>query len=301
MDYKKIIKSQNLRFKILKFLSWIPDRTMIKIQYRIKTGRKLNLKNPKRFSEKLQWYKLNYRNPLMTICADKYKVREYLESKKLSYILNELYGVYDSVEEIEFEKLPNKFILKTTNGSKTNIICKDKEKLNIEQTKKVLNEYLNRKGKSAGREWAYDNIEPKIVCEKLLDMNSYGDLPDYKFFCFNGKVYFSYIIIDRFLPAGEKLGIFDLEGKQLPYYRCDVDKLSTKVKIPESYKEMIKIATKIAKDFPHVRVDFYDQNGKIVFGELTFYDGSGYMKYSPDSFDFDIGEKFEIEGIKWPK
>ena len=130
MNYKKIIKSQNLRFKILNCFSWVPDKLMVKIQYKIKTGRKLNLNNPTRFTEKLQWYKLYYRNQVMHKCVDKYEVREYVKSKKLEKILNELYGVYDKPEEIDFEKLPKKFVVKTSAGSggQNVFICNDKNK-----------------------------------------------------------------------------------------------------------------------------------------------------------------------------
>ena len=185
INYKKIIKSQRLRFKILNLLSWIPDKTMIKIQYRIKTGRKLNLKNPERFTEKLQWYKLYYRNPLMKKCADKYEVREYVKSKGLDSILNELYGVYDRPEEIDFDKLPNKFVIKTTDGSGGNniIICNNKKKLNIDNTiKKIKNWQKNNIKKPAGREWCYEGLKSKIICEKLLSRDERNDLPDYKFF-----------------------------------------------------------------------------------------------------------------------
>ena len=133
MDHKSLIKNRNTRLKILSLLNWIPDKYMVKLQYRIKTGRKLNLKNPRRYTEKLQWYKLYHRDPLMAQCADKYAVHEYVKSKGLENILNEIYEVYDDVNYIDFEKLPNQFVLKKTNGGGGNdvIICKDKSKLNI--------------------------------------------------------------------------------------------------------------------------------------------------------------------------
>src|SRR5690625_4768072 len=185
-----------MRFKILDLLRFIPDKYMIELQYFIKTGRKLNLKNPKRFTEKLQWYKLFYRDPLMTKCADKYQVREYVKERGHGDILIPNYGVYSNAREIDFESLPDKFILKTNNSSKTNIICKDKSTLNIGETIKVLNSWINKRPVHLGREWAYYDIEPKIICEKLLidESNNTGELNDYKFFCFNGQA--EYIWVD---------------------------------------------------------------------------------------------------------
>lgn len=297
MDYKKIIKNQELRFKILKLLSFIPDKKMIKLQYRIKTGRKLNLKNPQRYTEKIQWYKLNYRNPKMTQCADKFEVRQYVKKKGLEKILNKIYGVYNSAEEINFEELPNKFVLKTTNSSHTNIFCEDKHKLDIKETIEKLNKYLHKEGKkSMGREWAYDNVKPRIICEQFLPKDKNNDLPDYKFFCFNGKAEYIYVIKNRTIDKAD-LGIFDLNFKQLPYYRTDENKLKISIEKPKRFDEMLEIAEKLSEDFPHVRVDLYNVDGRIYFGELTFYDGSGYQRYEPDEFDFILGEKFKIEDI----
>lgn len=292
MDYKKIIPGQKLRLKILGLTDFIPDKAMINLQYKISTGRKLNLENPQRFTEKLQWYKLNYRNPLMTKCSDKYNVREYIISKGYGDILVPLYGVYENAEDIDFDKLPNKFVLKTTNGSHTNILCKDKSKLDREATIKILNEWLNKRSSKLGREWSYYDIKPRIICEKYLDKDENDDLIDYKFFCFNGEPFCLYIIVERYLEHGIKLGIYDLEFNKLNYKRSDIPDMTTYAVKPKNFEKMVEIAKDLSRDFPHVRVDFYNVNGQIYFGELTFYDGSGYKGYSPDDFDFILGEKF---------
>ena len=297
MDYKKIIKSQNLRFKILNLLSWVPDKTMVKLQYRIKTGRKLNLKNPQRFTEKLQWYKLYYRNPIMHQCVDKYEVRKYVESKGLKSILNELYGVYDKPEDIDFEKLPDKFVIKTTAGSggQNILICDDKSKLDIEETKKKLKYWLKlNPKKSFGREWAYEGTKNRIIVEKLLEPSN-KDLVDYKFFCFNGKCQYLYIISNRKLGESAELGIYDKSFNKIDAYRCDEKKQINKFDKPKNFDKMIKYAEKLSNEFPHVRVDFYNIDGTIYFGEMTFYDGSGYMKYDPDEFDCEICLFFNIQ------
>lgn len=292
MDYKKIIPSQRIRLKILKLADIIPDKLMIKLQYRIATGRRLDLKNPVRFTEKLQWYKLYYRTPLMTQCADKYRVREYIKSKGYEDILVPLYGVYDDANEIKFADLPSKFVLKTTNGSHTNILCENKQKLDVDETILLLNNWVKKRSAKLGREWAYYDIEPKIICEKYLEKDENNDLIDYKFFCFNGKAYCLYVIAERFSDTGIKLGIYDMDFKILPYNREDIQPLTRHMIRPKNFDKMVQIAEDLAKDFTHVRVDFYNVNGKITFGELTFYDGSGYKGFIPDEFDFELGNKF---------
>lgn len=293
-DYKKLIPNQELRLRILKLFDFVPDKLMIKLQYRIKTGRKLNLKDPKRFTEKLQWYKINYRNSLMTQCADKYAVREYVTSKGYKDILVPLYGAYDRVEDINFDDLPDKFVLKTTNGSKTNILCEDKSKLDIDETIKVLKAWLNDWKGKIGREWAYYDIKPKIICEEYLEKDASNDLIDYKFFCYNGEPQYLDVIVNRYLEGGLKMGIFNTEFEKLPYCRADIAALSVLPQKPKNFDAMLDISKKLSNDFPHVRVDLYNVNGEIFFGELTFYGGSGYQKFEPDEFDFIAGEYFTL-------
>lgn len=293
MNYNRIIKSRKLRLKILSLLNWIPDKLMIRIQYRIKTGRKLNLKNPKRFTEKLQGYKLYYRDPLMTKCSDKYLVRNYVKEKGLSHILNELYGVYDKIDEIDFDNLPEKFVIKTTNGSGTNIICKDKNKLNKEEVIKSLSEWIKRDLYIYGREWSYKNIKPKIIIEELLEEknNEFTGINDYKFLCFNGQP--KYIILDVDRYNGHKRNIYDLEWNELSVL-TDKPNINKRNQKPKNLNEMIQIAQTLSKDFPFVRVDLYNINGKIYFGELTFYPWTGYVKFKPDEFDYILGKEFKL-------
>lgn len=293
-DYKKIIPSQELRLKILSLTEFIPDKIMIKWQYRIKTGRKLNLNDPKRFTEKLQWYKLYYREPLMTKCADKFGVREYVSLKGFEEILVPLYGVYKQVEEIDFSKLPDKFVLKTTNGSRTNLLCEDKSKLNTEKTKTTLTNWLTHRTSKAGREWPYYNIDNKIICEKYLEKDQDNDLVDYKFVCFNGKVECVFINAERFTDDILKFGIYSRDFQQLPYTRKGLRNTDDKIKKPQNYEKMVKIAETLSEDFPHVRVDLYNIDGEIYFGEMTFFHGSGYIEFEPDEFDYILGSKFSI-------
>ncbi|MEF2246817.1 ATP-grasp fold amidoligase family protein [Paenibacillus sp. IITD108] len=293
MDYKGIIKSQKIRFKILKFLSFIPDSLMLKLQYRIKLGRKLYLNNPKRYTEKLQWYKLYYRNPIMTQCADKYEVRQYIKDKGLEHILNKLYGVYNSSNEITFEDLPNKFVIKTTNGSGTNVICKDKRSIDTDLIRKNLNEWLSRDFFNAGREWAYKEIKPRIIVEEYFEDNSnlYDGINDYKFMCFNGKVKYIVFDVDRY--KNHKRNIYKANWSYLDV-STDHANIGDIIPRPDGLDEMLKVANLLAQDFPFVRVDLYWINSRVYFGELTFYPWAGYVKFSPDEFDFILGKCFVL-------
>lgn len=300
MNYRNIIKSRDLRVKLLTFLSWIPDSIMLRLQYWLQTGRRLNLKNPKRFTEKLQLYKMKYRNPDMLRCTDKYEVRKYIEEKGFGQYLIPLIGVYNSVEEIDYSKLPDKFVAKTTDGGGGNqvLICKDKHLISEEVFKERLKGWMSARKvkKHVGREWAYENDYPRrIIIEELIGAgNVKKDVSDYKFFCFNGKVFYIYGISDRKVGVSAQFGIYDRDFKKLDVSRNDERPQDVPLLKPLNFDIMIFIAECLSKDFPHVRVDLYNFEGKIYFGELTFYDGSGYMTFTPDSFDFDLGKCFDI-------
>ncbi len=295
MDYKKIIKNQEVRFKILNLLRFVPDELMIKMQYRIKTGRKLNLKNPERFTEKLQWYKLFYRDPLMTKCSDKYEVRTYVESKGLGQYLTNLYGIYDDFEDIEFDALPNSFAIKYTNGSGSNYFVKDISKESIGRIKSIVKSWVGSPKGLYGREWCYYNVQPRIIIEELIERDENNDIPDYKFFCFDGKVKYLYTMVD-YVDNHEngRCSFFTPEFEQLPYRRSEYMEIERHIQKPENFDEMIKVAEILAKDFPHVRVDLYNIKGRIIFGELTFYNASGYTVFTPDEFDFILGKEFNL-------
>ncbi len=290
--YKKLIPKK-LRFGILRALKFIPDKQMIEFQYWVKLKRRLNLNNPKRYTERIQWYKLNYRNDLMPICVDKYRVREYITQKGLGNILVKLYGVYESPEEIDYSILPPKFIIKTTNGSGTNIICKDKSKLNKEDINEKIRSFLKQSSSSAGREWPYALVHPRIIIEELLeDPNSLdGSICDYKFLCFNGKPEYVVLDVDRY--TNHKRNIYDVEWNDL-HIASDCPCSEKKHDKPSTLSEMLEIAATLSSDFPAVRVDLYSIQGRVFFGELTFFPWSGYVQYSPDSFDFEMGKKFKI-------
>lgn len=298
MNYRNIIKSRDLRVKLLTFLSWIPDSIMLRLQYWLQTGRRLNLKNPKRFTEKLQLYKMKYRNPDMLRCTDKYEVRKYIEERGFGEYLIPLIGVYNSVEEIDYSKLPNKFVAKTTDGGGGNqvLICKDKHTLSEEVFKERLKGWMSARKvkKQAGREWAYENDYPRrIIIEELIGSEN-RDLIDYKFFCFHGQVKYIYGLSDRHMGHSIKLGVYNEEFQKLPVSRDDERIQESPLPKPINFDLMKSLANNLSKDFPHVRVDLYNIDGEIYFGELTFYDGSGYMTFTPDSFDEQMGNFFDV-------
>ena len=304
MNYKSIIKSRSLRLRILRFLSFVPDRLMINIQYKIKTGRKLNLKNPKRFSEKLQWYKLYYKNPIMIQCVDKYEVRSFVENKGLGSILIPILGIYNSSTEINWDLLPNQFVLKDTlgGGGASVIIVKDKKTMDVNEVIKQADSWIgiNSRKKDGGREWPYYSGKGhRIIIEKFIEADTNdGNLVDYKFFCFYGKPEYIYVIADREIGNGAALGIFDSEFNRLNAFRNDERKLEKIITKPSQFEEMKRIASILSSDFPEARIDLYEVKGKILFGEITFYDGSGYMTFSPDEFDYVLGEHFNLEEFK---
>ncbi len=291
--YKKIIKSQQVRFFILRVLRFVPDRLMLKLQYWIKLKRKLDFNNPVRYTEKIQWYKLFYRNPAMMQCVDKYGVREYVEKKGLKHILNEAYQVVDLPEQINYEALPSKFIIKTTNGSGTNIICRDKGALNIPAVSKQLKSFLSMAEASAGREWAYGGSSKKIIVEKLLEdpSNQDGGVSDYKFLCFDGQP--RYIVYDQDRFINHKRNFYTTDWEYLPV-SSDVPCFGDVVKKPQNLDGMLQIARQLSEDFPAVRVDLYNIDGKIYFGELTFYPWSGYVQFEPDAMDCELGKHFNL-------
>lgn len=294
MDYKKIIRSQQLRFRVLGMLNWVPDSVMLRIQYRIKFGFWPNFKHPKRYTEKLQLYKMKYRNPVMPQCVDKYEVRKYVEAKGLGHILNELYGVYDSFDDIDFNNLPSKFVVKsTTGGGGFNVIVvQDKNSCDWKEIGKKVKAWSQHKigAVDPGREWAYSGMgKSRIIIEKFLE-NSRGDsLNDYKFLCFDGKVKCLWVDTGRYLD--HKRGFFN-ETFQPIVVSYGYPSLDKNYKLPINIDEMAKVAEILSAEFPHARIDLYNTDGKILFGEITFYCSSGYRKFEPDSFDFDLGSYF---------
>ena len=290
--FKKLIPSKRLRFKIISLFKFVPDKSMLKFQYKMKCRRKLNLNDPKRFTEKIQWYKLYYRNEKMPLCSDKYLVREYVENKGYGSLLNELYGVYDSADDIDLDKLPDSFVLKLSNGSGTNMFVKDKSKISKQEIVDKFKAFYAQSNTVAGREWCYHYYDSVITAERLLfdESTENGAPDDYKILCFNGEPEIIIRVTQRYTEKANHLTYdknwnkikVDFEGSD-----CSAD--SEK---PVRLDEMLKIARDLSEGFPFSRIDLYSIGNMIYFGEITFFPWSGYMRFEPDSFDLELGSKF---------
>ena len=236
----------------------------------------------------------------MIHCVDKFDVREYVNSKGLEDILIPCYGVFSSPNEIDWDALPNQFVMKDTLGGGGNsvIIVKDKKNEDIEELKRRGAEWTSIKAhvRDAGREWPYySGKNHRIIIEKYIDSNeNKGGLIDYKFFCFDGNVAYMYVIAERKLGNGAEIGIYDTSFNQLDVSRLDEKTLNRFIEKPSNFEKLKSVAERLSGKFPEARIDLYDCYGEILFGEITFYDGSGYMKYNPDEFDFKLGDRFEL-------
>lgn len=276
-------------------MNWLPDSLMLQIQYFLQTGKRLRIKNAKTFGEHIQAYKLYYRNPLMHQCVDKVEVRNYVQRKGLEEILVPIIGIYQKPEEIDFEKLPDNFIIKSSDGGGNNEvkICRGKNEKEIEDLKPIIKEWIRapRPKKHIAREWAYENnIQRRILIEQLLEQPGKKDIDDYKFFCYNGK--FQVLELHRNRSTNHQAGHFDRDLNYLDHVKIYPIPLGDKT-LPGNIGEMIKIAEKLAEGFPFVRVDLYNVEGKIYFGEMTFYPASGYFVYQPEEVNDWLGSFFE--------
>lgn len=281
----------NLRRKIQMIAGKIfAPEIMSKFYFRVVMKQKLNLQNPKTFNEKIQWYKLNYclKNKKVITCCDKYRIREYLKEKKIENFAVPIIGFWERTEDIDWNKLPNNFVIKCNHGCAYNIICKDKKNLNQKNTEKLLNKWLKEDFGKFNAEPHYDKIKKGIVCEEYLDDGN-KVLVDYKIHCFNGKPKFVLICSNRFKRKVE-YNYYDLDWKELDYSNTK----KVFFKKPKSLDKMLEISNIIAKDFPFVRVDFYEINGKPLIGELTFVPAGGLDNTLTKEADIEIGKLFDI-------
>lgn len=275
----------------------IPDKPYLSIQYRANTGHRLDLKNPKRFNEKTQWLKLNDRKDWYWKIADKVEVRDYVEKRIGERYLIPLLAVYNSVDEINWDTLPNQFVLKCTHDSGTTIVCTDKSKLNIEESKAFLQKRMTQNYYNLHREFCYKNIKPRIVCEKFMSEDGSSVPADFKFFCFNGEPKLIQVDTERFTDHGRltllanfEMAPFHIDRK---YLLSDLS-IKKSVEKPSNFEEMLDICRKLSNDFKFIRVDLYSINKRIYFGELTFYQGSGYDPIYPDQYDYWMGDLLDL-------
>ena len=277
----------------------MPDDEFLSKLFYHRMGKKLNLNNPTSFNEKLQWLKLYDRNPIYTTMVDKHLVKQYVSDIVGEEYITPTIGVWERAEDIDFCKLPPKYVLKCNHNSGLGMyICKDNRTLSKKTIKKVragLEKGLKQDYYLTLREWPYRDVPRKILVEEYLEVSG-DDLPDYKFHCFNGKVRLILVCCDRFSRGGMTEDFFDENWNHLDVHRPNMKFSSRELKAPENLGKMIELAEKLSKDIPFVRVDFYDVDGKIRFGELTFFPASGLGQFIPEEWDRILGSYLRLPG-----
>lgn len=294
--YKRIRLRIKLTIVFLKRLI-ISDKHYVYKSYKKKKGKKLNLIMPKTFSEKLLYLKLYYRNPLQTLCADKYYVAEYIKCCGFDYILKDIYGVYNKADDIDFEKLPDRFFLRCNHWSGFNYLV-NKNEINQSHTKKMFSILLKHTYYDSGREWPYKNIVPKVICEEILENKDKSPLVDYKFYCFSGKPKYFMVSLGEY-EHKVRNHKFDMNLNSIDhYFKKEADIKDSEIVLPDNINEMITIVEKLCKPFPHVRVDLYNIDGRIVFGELTFFSSGGIVNIFSSEYDKRIGDWITLDKYK---
>jgi hypothetical protein len=285
LDKKSLLKKAKYS------LRWLPDEAFIKLYYRLRMHRSCDLDNPKSFNEKLQWLKLHDRNPRYTDMVDK------IEAKKIAaavigeeHIIPTL-GVWDSFDEIDFDALPDRFVLKCSHDSEGLVIVKDKSKLDIAAARKKIESAMRYNFYYIGREWPYKNVKPRILAEEYLDAAD-GDLYDYKFLCFGGKPALIQLHKGRF--SFHVQDIYDTEWKRVEISDWGYPQSDVIEPCPENFEKMLAFSKKLSEGIPHVRVDWYSARGNLYFGEMTFYDGGGFSAFADYADDLKLGSLIEL-------
>lgn len=272
----------------------IPDKEYIKILFRSRMRKRLNLKNPKTYSEKLQWLKLYDHRPEYTLMVDKYAVKEYVAGIIGKEYLIPTIGVWEKVEEIDWNRLPNQFVLKCTHDSGGVVICKDKGSFDQKQAVEKLKSSLKSNFYLLGREWPYKNVIPRIIAEEYMEDSKTKELRDYKFFCFDGVVKAMFIATER-QKEGEdvKFDFFDADFVHLPFLQGH-DNASVLPDKPLQFENMKAIAAQLSKGIPQVRIDLYEVDGRIYFGEFTFFHHGGWTPFEPEEWDYIFGKEIKL-------
>lgn len=291
---KKLINRAIFSFERRGFFNILPDELYLKIMYWASLGKKLDLKDPKAFNEKLQWLKLYNRDPEYTKMVDKFEAKKYVaDIIGEEYIIPTL-GVWDNADDVDFAALPDKFVIKCThNSGKGMYICKDKSQMDETAVREGLRAGLRQNYYKRGREWPYKNVKPRIIAEQYMEDEKTAELRDYKFMCFDGEVKSLFVCSDRFSKDSLHVTFFDRDWNHLPFERQyplkkdGIDK-------PQNLDLMIKLAEKLSADIPFLRVDLYEINGKIYFGELTFFPGGGNEAFTPEEWDYKFGSYIKL-------
>lgn len=269
-------------------LKWLDDKKYLEFVFYDQLGYRLNLDNPKTFNEKMQWLKLYNRQPVYTTLVDKYAVKDYVARAIGKEHVISTIGVWDSAAEIDYSKLPNKFVMKCTHDSGCVVICKDKNFFNIAEAVSRLDSRKRKNFYYGGREWPYKNVRPRIIVEEYIQSDLCDDLRDYKLFCFNGKAKFFKVDFDRFVD--HHANYYDIKGNILDFGEASFPpKTDRNIVLPSTIDLMIEYAERLSENIPFVRVDFYDVNGNVYFGEMTFFPASGFGHFIPEIADEKLG------------
>ncbi len=294
-DYKKIIKDRELRLKLVNCLRFIPTKPYLKLVFKIKTGKKLNLKNPTTFCDKLNWLKLNEIHPEYTQLVDKIKVRDYIEeifAEKCNLHLFPILGVWENFDDIDFDNLPDKFVLKCNHDSGSVKVITDKSSINKKQLKEFFSYRLKINPYVLGREYPYKDVKPCIYAEKYMTPDGEEDIRDYKFFCFNGNPEIMFISTDR--STDVKFDFFDMKFNHLDIVNIH-EQSGLDIKKTDKFDEMKNIAAEVSKGMKFVRVDLYEIEGKIYFGEYTFFHGGGFWPMYPENWEDKLGKLIPLD------
>lgn len=286
-----IIKYWRLRF-LMFFGTLISDKKYIEFQYRSRTHKKLKLDPPITFNEKIQHYKLNYRNQDLKRLVDKYAVRSYVQDKIGEEYLTKLYGIYNNVNDIPFDSLGDKFVMKLTNGSGFNYICSSKTEKDIKKIKARFKKWVKLDFYMLGREWAYKDVPNRIICEEYIESKNPQGLNDYKIFCFNGEPKIIQVDFSRFLD--HKRNFYSPEWEFIDEKVAYDNDPSINIEKPKNLDDMLRCARELSKGFPQVRVDFYSEGDRLIFGEMTFYHGAGYLKFENEDFEKTMGDYWSL-------
>ena len=295
IDLKKIL-SRNLRSKIMYALSFLPDKLYLQLFYFSRTGKFIDFKHPKGFNEKLQWLKVNEKNPLYSKLVDKLAVREHISEILGEEYLFPLLGAWKSFDDIDFAALPEQFVLKCNHDSGSTKVIKNKSALtqaDFNEMKAFYDKRLKRDFFYAGREYPYKDLEPYIIAEKLMLDENHPEksIEDYKFFCFNGRPVIMFVATDR--NTDVKFDFFDMDFNHLDLVNIHPQS-GKKIPKPEMFDEMKKIAAKLSQGIKHVRIDLYELNGKIYFGEYTFFHGGGFVLMQPKKWEEKLGDLIKL-------
>ena len=281
--------------KIKYALRFLPDRAYIQLYYVSRFRRFADLKHPKTFNEKLNWLKLHDHNPLYPTLVDKYEVKQYVAEKIGSEYVIPTLGVWEHFDDIDFDSLPDQFVLKCTHDSEGVVIVRDKEKLDKTAAKQKIEAALRVNFYYIGREWPYKSVRPRIIAEQLLVDPSGDELKDYKLMCFNAEVKCTFVCSNRDSTGGLCINTYDRQWQPMPFGR-ENPRNPVETEKPVCYEKMVELAQTLSRNISFARVDFYEVDGRPFFGELTFYPGSGMKRFVPESWDDTLGQWLRLPG-----